>query len=118
MDWSAIEWGTVIATLFGATIGAFAGAYFKRIGEIRAETAEFTELKRRLVENTRATQEVLTTFSQKDYLARSELDFRKQQLTDFYGPIYGSLKVHRELYVYRSTEIRHRAGAYAASAAG
>ncbi len=37
-------------------------------------------------------------YSRRDVLWRAELDYRERQLSEFYGPVYGMIKIEKDIY--------------------
>jgi|ERR1035441_8075102 hypothetical protein len=98
---SGAQWYAVASTLLSVVLAAllaFLIAYLKRKGEQYATREDFNQLLRQTEQTTRLTEAIKSQISAGALVGQSELEFRKAQLADFYGPIYSRLKLSRELY--------------------
>jgi hypothetical protein len=91
-------WGIPVLSFVFAGAGAYLGSYLKRKGENLATKEDFDELLRQLKLTTEATEQIKAQWSAQKHVGESELDYRKAQLSQFYGPIYANLKTSKELY--------------------
>ena len=100
--WLSTETGKLVVAFVGglllATIASLAKGYFSVRGKNIATKHDLFQLQKQLTENTEITKKVEQRFSQEDVLWRSELDYREQQLREFYGPAYGILKTENDIY--------------------
>jgi len=88
----------LVSSFLGATIAVFVGGYLRERGRQIAIHQDFENLRRELAENTTTTKSIESRLSQADWLARGEFDYRCQQLSELYGPLYGHLKTTQDLY--------------------
>jgi hypothetical protein len=77
---------------------AWTREYFGAKGKNFATRQDIHELQRQLQENTNITKTIERTYSRDDFLWRSELAFRQQQLSEFYGPAYGYVMSQKDIY--------------------
>ncbi len=97
---SAQGW-SIAAAIFAITacaLVAWLSAYTKRKGELFATKEDFAELLQQTAKTTAITEQIRSQISQGAVVGRSELEYRKAQLAEFYGPIYARLKISRDLY--------------------
>lgn len=85
-------------TIAVSCISAYLIAYGKRKGENFATKEDFNDLLDQVRRTTEATKQIEAKISQGTWVGQSELEYRKQQLEEFYGPIYARLKLSGELY--------------------
>jgi hypothetical protein len=100
-DLRAMQWWSAAAALFAVVACALLGwlaAYTKRKGEQYATKEDFHELLRQTAETTSVTEQIRSQIEQGGLIGRSELEYRKAQLAEFYGPIYAHLRISTELY--------------------
>jgi hypothetical protein len=83
----------ILAALVSVT-AAYLASYAKRKGENLATKEDFDELLRQVRLTAEATEQIRAQTS----VGESELEYRKAQLSQFYGPIYANLKISKELY--------------------
>lgn len=98
---SQAHWIAVISTLISvllAALLAFLTAYLKRKGEQFATREDFKQLLSQAEQTTKVTESIKSHILAGASVGQSELDFRKAQLADFYGPIYARLSVSGNLY--------------------
>jgi hypothetical protein len=88
----------LLLTAAGGAIGAYFGTYLKKRGETLATRHDFDSLARQLAHNTWLTEQVKADVASGSLATISELEHRKQQLEQFYGPIYAYLKLGAGLY--------------------
>ena len=77
---------------------ALLGSYAKRKGENLATREDFEVVLRQVQMTTAATEQIKAQMSSQARVGESELEYRKAQLAEFYGPIYANLKTSKELY--------------------
>ncbi|HME32082.1 MAG TPA: hypothetical protein VKG65_04955 [Terriglobales bacterium] len=82
----------------GSAISAFLASYAKKKGEQLATKHDFDELLRQVRRTTEVTEQIKAQTSSQMRVGESELEYRKAQLAEFYGPIYAHLKLSQELY--------------------
>jgi hypothetical protein len=87
-----------VAALLGASAFAWSRAYFDTKGKNLATRQDLEQLQEQLSSNTAMVKRIDQSFSKEDYLWRSELAFREQQLSELYGPAYGYLKSQTDIY--------------------
>jgi hypothetical protein len=98
---SEAHWYEVATTLLSITLLALLAllvAYLRKKGEQFATKEDFRHLLSQTEQTTRLTESIKSQISAGAFVGQSELDFRKAQLADFYGPIYARLKLSSELY--------------------
>ena len=95
-DYAAVT--NLISSFLGATIAVFLGGYLRERGRQLAIRHDFEHLRAQLAENTTLTKSIESRLSQADWLGRSEFEYRCQQLSELYGPLYGRLKTTQDLY--------------------
>jgi len=88
----------LVSSFLGATIAVFLGGYLRERGRQLAIRHDFEHLTEQLAENTTLTKSIESRLSQADWLGRSEFEYRCQQLSELYGPLYGYLKTTHDLY--------------------
>lgn len=88
----------LISSFLGATIAVFVGGYLRERGRQLAIRHDFEPLREQLAENTTLTKSIESRLSQADWLGRSEFEYRCQQLSELYGPLYRHLKTTQDLY--------------------
>ena len=88
----------LISSFLGATVAVFVGGYLRERGRQLAIRHDFEHLREQLAENTTLTKSIEGRLSQADWLGRSEFEYRCQQLSELYGPLYGHLKTTQDLY--------------------
>lgn len=94
-------WVSFIVMAITVAISCLSGyliAYGKKKGENLATKEDFNDLLVQLRKTTEATKEIEAKISQATWVGQSELEYRKEQLEEFYGPIYARLKLSGELY--------------------
>lgn len=94
--WTA-EWWIYLIVLIFTLLGSFLGAYLTIKGQHFATKEDFGQLLKQQEQTTRATEGVKAEISKTVTVGQSELEFRKQQLADFYGPIYSYLKLNEHV---------------------
>lgn len=87
-----------LGAILGATLGALFSGFFTERGKQVAITHHFDELKTQLSDNTRITRGIERQFASEDWFAKGEFEYRCQQLSQLYGPLYGHLKTTQDLY--------------------
>jgi len=87
-----------LAAILGATLGALFSGFFTERGKQVAITNHIEELKTQLSDNTRITRGIERQFASEDWFAKGEFEYRCQQLSQLYGPLYGHLKTTHDLY--------------------
>jgi hypothetical protein len=87
----------VLAVAASATSG-FLASYAKKKGEQLATKEDFNELLQQVKMTTHVTEQIKAQTSSQLSVGESELEYRKAQLAEFYGPIYAHLKLSQELY--------------------
>jgi hypothetical protein len=101
LDLHKLQWVTVVllmlAVLLNVTAASLA-SYAKRKGENLATKEDFDELLRQVKLTTETTEQIKAQSSSRVQVGESELEYRKAQLSQFYGPIYANLKISKELY--------------------
>jgi hypothetical protein len=85
-------------TIAISCICAYLIAYVKKKGEYVATKQAFEDLLAQVRETTEATKQIEAKISRATWVGQSELEYRKEQLEEFYGPIYARLKLSGELY--------------------
>ncbi len=88
----------LILAAAGSAISAFFASYAKQKGEQLATKHDFDDLLRQVKRTTELTEQIKAQTSSQMRVGESELEYRKAQLAEFYGPIYAHLKVSQELY--------------------
>ena len=88
---------TILSTL-GGLLGGYLGAYAKKKGANLATKEDFNELLAQVRQTTEATETIKARISQDAAVAQSDLEFCKQQLSEFYGPLYAYTKLNAEIY--------------------
>lgn len=88
----------VITGFLCATIVEWLKAYSGVKGKNFATRQDFEELQEQVRKNIEITKSIDRNYSREDYLWRSELAFREQQLSELYGPAYGYLMSQKEIY--------------------
>jgi hypothetical protein len=105
-----LQWFTVVLLMAAVLLSMFAGflaSYAKKKGESLATKEEFGELLRQVQLTTQATEQIKAQTSSRVQVGESELEYRKAQLSQFYGPIYANLKTSKELYdIWMSGTVR------------
>src|SRR5574340_31696 len=100
-DLRAAQGWSIAAAVFAiiaCALVAWLSAYTKRKGELFATKEDFAELVQQTAKTTAITEQIRSEISQGAVVGRSELEYRKAQLAEFYGPIYARLKISRDLY--------------------
>jgi hypothetical protein len=82
----------------GGAIGAYGSSYFGKAGELAAIRGGLDTIKLQVTATAEATKAVEQRFSRADLVGSAEFEFRRQQLTELYGPLYATLKTTKELY--------------------
>jgi hypothetical protein len=90
-------WPYVLVGLF-TVIAAFWGAYAKRKGENLATKEDLAHVLEQTRATTRISEAIRSEVSRSHTVSTADLEYRKQQLAEFYGPIYAYLKLSAELY--------------------
>jgi hypothetical protein len=101
LDIHKLQWFTVVLLMVAVMVSVTAASlasYAKRKGENLATKEDFEELLRQVKLTAQATEEIKAQLSQRVQVGLSELEYRKAQLSQFYGPIYANLKTSHELY--------------------
>jgi hypothetical protein len=93
-----LSWLTTFLAAASALIGACLIAYARAKGKHLATRADFDELLRQAHRTTEVTEQIKSEISRGFLFTQSEFEHRKQQLQEFYGPIYAYLKLHEEFY--------------------
>jgi hypothetical protein len=88
----------LVLSAVGGALGAYAGAYLKKRGETLATKHDFEALADQLAANTALTEDIKADVASGSLVEKSEFEHRKQQLEQFYGPIYAYLKRGGGLY--------------------
>jgi len=97
LDIHKLQWFTVILLMVAVLVSVTAASlesYAKRKGENLATREDFEELLRQVKLTAQATEQIKAQMQ----VGESELEYRKAQLSQFYGPIYANLKTSHELY--------------------
>jgi hypothetical protein len=89
---------TVLSSAFGLTVGALSTGFFTQKGRDVAIKRNFENLKKQVAANTEITKGIETRLSRADWLGKEEFEYRCQQLSEFYGPLYGHLKTTQDVY--------------------
>jgi hypothetical protein len=89
---------TVLSSAFGLTVGALLTGFFTQKGRDVAITRNFENLKKQVAANTEITKGIETRLSRADWLGKEEFEYRCQQLSELYGPLYGHLKTTQDVY--------------------
>jgi len=89
---------TLLTALLPVTVYAWTREYFGAKGKNFATRQDIRELQHQLQENTNITKAIERTYSRDDFLWRSELAYRQQQLSEFYGPAYGYVMSQKDIY--------------------
>jgi hypothetical protein len=95
------QWALLTAVIVGflsSTVFGWAKEYFSVKGRNFATRQDVELLQQQLKENTEITKSIERNYSREDFLWRSELAYREQQLSELYGPAYGYVKSQREIY--------------------
>jgi hypothetical protein len=98
-----------VGSIIAGMVGAYFGAFLKRRGELDAVTNRFRQSLEELNVQTREIEKIKTSFAgdleglkseirQFERVEQSELEYRKLQLAEFYGPIYAYVKLNAEIY--------------------
>jgi hypothetical protein len=98
---SHLQWVNVLLlalAVAGSATGAYLSSYAKRKGEQLATKEDFDELLKQTKLTTRLTEQIKAQTSSQMRVGESELEYRKAQLAEFYGPIYAHVKLSQELY--------------------
>jgi hypothetical protein len=101
LDIHRLQWFTMVllvAAVLVSVIAASLVSYAKQKGENLATKEDFDELLRQVKLTTEATEQIKAQLSLRVQVGESELEYRKAQLSQFYGPIYANLKTSKELY--------------------
>lgn len=85
-------------TVTMSALGAFFGSYLRRRGDQIATRDEFRHTLGQIKETTKALEAIKSDFAAGTWVSQSEINYRKQQLAEFYGPIYSHLKVSNGIY--------------------
>jgi hypothetical protein len=88
----------LVFSIIGSSLGGYVLAYTKKKGENFATKEDFDLLLKQTQQTAQATEEIKATISRQSLVGQSELDFRKRQLAEFYGPIYARMKSSKDLY--------------------
>jgi hypothetical protein len=94
----SFNWSMYVAIAAFTLLSGYLGAYFKRRGENFATKQDFEMLLAQTTQTAQATEEIRGKVSQGLWLSQAEFEYRKQQLAEFYGPIYAYLRTDQELY--------------------
>jgi hypothetical protein len=95
------QWALLTAVIMGflsATVFGWAKQYFSVKGQNFATRQDIELLHQQLKENIDITKSIERTYSREDFLWRSELAYREQQLSQLYGPAYGYVMSQRKIY--------------------
>jgi hypothetical protein len=95
---TVLSWIALAVSALVGLAGGYLMAYGKKRGENLATKHDFDELLRQVQRTTETAESIKTGLSRGLWLSQSEFEYRKQQLAEFYGPIYASLKLHEEFY--------------------
>jgi hypothetical protein len=87
-----------LGAILGATLGALFTGFFTERGKQVAITRHFQELKKQLAANTELTKGIEGQLSREEWFGKGEFEYRCQQLSQLYGPLYGHLKTTQDLY--------------------
>src|ERR1700752_4433724 len=87
-----------LGAILGATLGALFTGFFTERGKQVAITRHFQELKKQLAANTELTKGIEGQLSREEWFGKGEFEYRCQQLSQLYGPLYGHLKTTKDLY--------------------
>ncbi|KAF1717926.1 hypothetical protein CSC74_03195 [Pseudoxanthomonas yeongjuensis] len=94
-DWRFyVLWG--LMTLVTAAIGAYAGAYFRKRGEVAAIRSDFQELTRQLRDNTRLTEQIRTDFAHQDWATREWKTLRRVKAEELLNEVRDAMNTFRE----------------------
>jgi hypothetical protein len=97
----------LLSGAFGATLGALLTGFFTQRGKDIATRQNFDELQKQLSANTETVKGIEGRLLRIDWLGREEFQYRRQQLSEFYGPLYGLLKTTQDIYhLWRSGKMQ------------
>ena len=103
------SWIVIFGSLLSAVLGGFLGSYFQKRGQLKAVSDNFERSLKELKEQTKEVEKIKVKFAEDiaefqkelrghEVLEQSELEFRKLQLAEFYGPIYAYCKLNKGIY--------------------
>lgn len=111
-DWRFYAlWGLV--TLVTAAIGAYAGAYLRKRGEVAGIRADFQALTQQLRENTRITEQVRTDFAHQDWATREWKTLRRVKAEELLNEVRQAMhwfKEQGENHLFRELKLFHETG--------
>ena len=90
--------GFIIITGLFAIIAVFSIAYFKQRGTNLATKKDLDQILEQTRDTTEIIEYVRMQVARAKTVGTADLEYRKQQLAEFYGPIYARLKVSAMLY--------------------
>jgi hypothetical protein len=90
--------GAMIVGLISGIIGALCTGFFTERGKQLAITTAQERILQELRDTTKAVKQIEADISLRRYVGEAEVEYREKQLAEFYGPIYGSIKLTGRLW--------------------